>query len=498
MIATMVPHHFFDILGGEALLSCPSNSSVIRIPTNIHLSDHVIIYSPAVVFSFLTFAVLSAAMCIFTIIHYNQLIVLNRRVTHRSLNNEIWAWFFGSIGLSCFLEAFRYGLNLSRAMGPPFKLFYSSVHPKVINDWMLLTASLARALAILFLGIGLIEQKRHRSGMGDGTGAEQSYHHSQGFLDRMTATSGENAAIERVSSRTSHAGSTESVIGTEGESRPLLGDVFERETQVTQSFDWRVLLSSYQFWILGGFVLRLFSLYILINPPHSCSDSECIHWTWIPAVLLTPLNYSPSWALRLMHTLMQSIQSLLTVWISYDIATSRISQSEATDSSVEGSGGSHREIDQETGVRLPSQSLIEYQKPDAFGPTTSTRILLVVSVILCQLHLIEPSVLSREFYHIASLAGVSAPQMVSWACVVPPWWWVDTDRPFLSGARFASWDLTPVGHGWASWVDLLCWIGFAGVVGLYRFVKAEYCRNAENWIIATISRARSIFFAPSR
>lgn len=48
-------------------------------------------------------------------------------------------------------------------------------------------------------------------------------------------------------------------------------------------------------------------------------------------------------------------------------------------------------------------------------------------------------------------------------------------------------------HGWASILDLFCWIGGLGVFGLFRFMKIEYNRNADQWITATVSEVQSTF-----
>jgi hypothetical protein len=48
-------------------------------------------------------------------------------------------------------------------------------------------------------------------------------------------------------------------------------------------------------------------------------------------------------------------------------------------------------------------------------------------------------------------------------------------------------------HGWASYVDILQWIGALGLHGCFSFMKAEYLRNSEAWIALTVSQVQNEF-----
>ena len=92
------------------------------------------------------------------------------------------------------------------------------------------------------------------------------------------------------------------------------------------------------------------------------------------------------------------------------------------------------------------------------GPTLTAKAYLLGGIIFGCIWWIEPSILSRFLVaFVKSLSGTFAVQM----CIIPPWWWGDFDKL----------------RGWASWMDLLQWLGLLGVFFLFLFMKMEFNRN---------------------
>ena len=86
-------------------------------------------------------------------------------------------------------------------------------------------------------------------------------------------------------------------------------------------------------------------------------------------------------------------------------------------------------------------------------------------------------------------------------CVVPPWWWLDRKGSLVLDGAGREWsvgmgvDAVKVVHrlhGWASWVDLVHWVGGVGLVVLFCFARKEFRRNKE---VGSLHRfLRLIFF----
>jgi hypothetical protein len=105
-----------------------------------------------------------------------------------------------------------------------------------------------------------------------------------------------------------------------------------------------------------------------------------------------------------------------------------------------------------------------------FGPSFSSKMILICSVFLDLLNWIEPSIVSRAFYWLAQQVQGDFAQNI---CIVPPWLWSVNSR---------------LHHGWASWMDLYQWIGLLSSVLLFLFVKKEFDRNFKVISFLLISR----------
>jgi hypothetical protein len=96
-----------------------------------------------------------------------------------------------------------------------------------------------------------------------------------------------------------------------------------------------------------------------------------------------------------------------------------------------------------------------------YGPSPISKSLLVVGAVFSLVYWFEPTLLFRalDFWY-------SHPQGIH-LCIVPPYWWLEIGQ----GLGLA--------HGWASFMDILQWLGGFGLLSIFIFMKNEYNRNIE-------------------
>ncbi|KAL2920048.1 hypothetical protein HK105_200114 [Polyrhizophydium stewartii] len=154
------------------------------------------------------------------------------------------------------------------------------------------------------------------------------------------------------------------------------------------------------------------------------------------------------------------------------------------------------------------------------GPTLSTKLLFLFGVLLTCLWWAEPSLVNRAVEARIRAAMDPAIDFEHYACVVPPWWWIDgpasnaslaispataSDIHSAAGIHAAAAAAAAAAasaadprvaisaHGWASWMELLEWLGILGIWLLFAAVRAEYKRNMEEWVWITVSEVQNTF-----
>ena len=99
-----------------------------------------------------------------------------------------------------------------------------------------------------------------------------------------------------------------------------------------------------------------------------------------------------------------------------------------------------------------------------YGPSHYSKTILFFSSLFTLIYFIEPSLVYRI------LLNFKLDETIDSMCVVPPWWWVERNESIVYIIK---------AHGWASWIDLVQWVGGVGIFGFFVFMKTEYTRNME-------------------
>ncbi|KAI9364482.1 hypothetical protein DFJ73DRAFT_809656 [Zopfochytrium polystomum] len=530
-----------DILGGIPLPNCPFNTTAIVVPIPpVPVYAHpFILHFPVVSVSFIAAGLSCATLVVFILTRLNSLSVLNRRISHASIKNWLWAWVFALFAISYLGDGTRYALNLPAAKSVDSRSFSDAeaddlqgaiVHRKVVNDWIVLSVACSRVLAVSMLALALHHHRTYAS-------AGMSKELPVSFLPTRLYGSFSNRLPQRLGSSSSPGYqqvyenarrpsgmprlSSSPAARSPATDASIIEEANEREPVSIMGWvgqELSKLMASTIFWIFLVALLKLLSLYLLVNPPQFLCRHNCPPPSWIPPVLLQPLDYTPPDSLELVFVTAHVLQCLPALWLGLLIAFPRraaaaedaeraplIGGAVATPAAgtAAAAAASPRNPPRPAPAGMlspppppPSSSLSRISP----GPTAQSRLVLVVALLAVQLAVIDPSLLARAvglFVKINDSAEI---------CAVPPWWWIDIVESVS----------LPLAHGWASLVDLLVWVGFAGALLLYHFVKQEYKRNSEvcaapipgfvnpklcfsiylqEWILLTVSQVQDTFFS---
>ncbi|KAH6586565.1 hypothetical protein BASA50_000519 [Batrachochytrium salamandrivorans] len=145
------------------------------------------------------------------------------------------------------------------------------------------------------------------------------------------------------------------------------------------------------------------------------------------------------------------------------------------------------------------------------GPSMLSKSLFIVGAVLSCMWWFEPSITSRIIQtHVQStmLPGSSYESNI---CIVPPWWWLENtqeEEEVDTSSSNMLFDMTDSNasiylythrrvaiqaHGWASWMDVIQWLGLVGLCSLFSAMRLEYKRNMEEWVWITVSEVQNTF-----
>ncbi|KAI9014872.1 hypothetical protein BC832DRAFT_589355 [Gaertneriomyces semiglobifer] len=513
-----------DIIGGVPLPACPYKDSELD---GFH--------NPTASLTFLLIGVTAITFAIIVAASYDSATVFNRRIRDKSLRNGWWAAHFLVIGISFVIDAIRYSLNLPFTISEGDHKLGSerrketTVAPEVIDAWLLLVSVGLRSFAVFTTTLALDHQRKYRSsairsnlcvdtsnagaqGGGDESGSTSSGTNSP-FTSLPASHPGsspgasstrdfedievqEDYGVETAvggSSRSGHKRHRQRAVSFGGEldeEVPLLA-AHDNQHIVRERPKWykrampgedcwglyetlRKIVCNWTSTALLLWIMNLIAIYLVTNPPVVTPETGLI-----PDI---PLSFPPrlanpgppvlSNAVLYWSVVMNLIQHIPILIIAAFIIFGASEERPFV--------GSH-------------QSRRHAQRQQ-HGPSLTARTMLLFALLLGMVWWVEPSIMSRGIDSVikSAMASDDSLSYEGRMCAVPPWWWLeirDDDESPMSLVPKPPMQL----HGWASWVDLFQWAGYASLWLTFAFVRNEYKRNKEEWVWATVSELQNIF-----
>ncbi|KAJ3368849.1 hypothetical protein HDU91_000230 [Kappamyces sp. JEL0680] len=442
-----------DVLGGVPLPNCPYPTSAL--PPDSQTAQY---HNPTLSTSYFLFVLFFGSYGVLTLFKYNQVSIFNRHIDHPSIKNHEYALFYLILGISFAIDGIRYSLDFPhKAIDQTVRGYFNAslpnedgsyvVGPGTMDSWLLLISACTRSAAVLFLSLALHHQITHRSSVATG---------SSGLQIPSPALSSRIADQEREPLLRSPAASQESQAANDLEPNLVEEDATEygdsttdhlrciprhvRSAIYTSALQY---LQSIQFLLIVFFLLKTLVLLAVTDSarlaePNAPDDTP---------VDMLALRADPwPWAFML-FSIFQLSPVFYFSWIIVKTPS------------------------------LPENGPIQLHTRLS-GPSLLSKTALSLGILLTVVFWMEPSVVFR-FVDLAS----HHPRNEAY-CVIPPWWWQRLKSDAIN--------LIPA-HGWASLMDLVQWLGGFGVFCIYVFMKAEYKRNADDWVMATVSEVQSTF-----
>lgn len=140
--------------------NCPYGASYIDV-------WGVVIHNPAISITNIVLSIVCAGLGSMTFARFHHLKLFNRLVTHPTVSNSPFSYFFFTLSLCFALDGLRYAIDTARATrtaNASIAQTDSIVQPHVIDAWLLVSSCLLRSIAVLLVTVALNRQLKHRSG----------------------------------------------------------------------------------------------------------------------------------------------------------------------------------------------------------------------------------------------------------------------------------------------------------------------------------------------
>ncbi|KAI8905609.1 hypothetical protein EDD86DRAFT_249182 [Gorgonomyces haynaldii] len=402
-----------------------------QIPVQDNTTYTTVFHNPAISTTYVLLSVCLMSFGVLTLYKLGNVIIFNRKILHPSVQNTHFGVFFLLACLGFGLDAVRYGLGISNAK--PISSFQEEhwiVSSAVIDAWMLLGSAILRTLSHLFLGLGLHEQILHRSTTAVPNTRFAANRNSAGSTlalspdilplpgSRLYPQNGQNEELSE----------TQALLGS-----PI--DPYDEDSEpLEEPAGWQVSLQEFKLKCLEFAKSTEFSFILLtllrIVDPLRLKDESAI----------STMAKTEKWPVLLIIGGLLQYGSLL--WLSCRILLQHTPQQRGT--------RSRRQI----------------------GPLLWTKVLFFIGTLLILVWALEISVVSRFITETVDVWGQSKLSLQGNLCAVPPWWWIDKDSVSFTGKKVY------VAHGWASWLDILQWLGLLGYICIFSAVKREFKRKA--------------------
>lgn len=154
-----------DVLHGYPLPNCPYSSSYLPPDVNANFKYH----NPAISSTYYLLALTFLVISLLTLVKFNKVKIFNREITHPSITNVEYLFFFLFISIGFIIDAVRYTIDLP-FQAPRYSILNGTlpdpayvVGPAVMDAWLLLGSSIFRSISLLFLCLALNQQRIHRS-----------------------------------------------------------------------------------------------------------------------------------------------------------------------------------------------------------------------------------------------------------------------------------------------------------------------------------------------